>query len=121
MYVPEERNIYTRDQLLHMVCTALGGRAAEEVVFGRISTGAVDDLDKVTKIAYSQLLRLGMSENMGPASFGLLQADGCVFFFFFFFFFALLIPLVQLHRKAVLRLDFAKNRRRGEKVYHGCL
>jgi AFG3 family protein len=76
MYMPEERKLYTREQLLDMICSALGGRAAEEIVFNSITTGASDDLQKVTNIAYSQYLRLGMSETMGPATFGSLQDDG---------------------------------------------
>jgi AFG3 family protein len=76
MYIPEERNLYTREQFLHMVCTSLGGRAAEDVVFGSVTTGARDDLEKVTRITYSQLLQLGMSDTVGPASFGSIRGDG---------------------------------------------
>lgn len=76
MYIPEERNLYNQDQFLHMVCTSLGGRAAEEVVFNSITTGARDDLEKVTRITYSQLLQLGMSDSLGPASFGSIKGDG---------------------------------------------
>jgi len=51
------------------MCMALGGRVAEELIFGSITTGAHDDLDKVTKMAYSQVSLYGMSEKIGPLSF----------------------------------------------------
>ena len=55
MYQPQERAIMTREELLDRMCMTLGGRAAEDIIFGRISTGASDDLDKVTKQAYAQV------------------------------------------------------------------
>jgi len=51
------------------MCMALGGRVAEEIVFGSVTTGARDDLDRITKIAYSQVRLFGMSEKVGPLSF----------------------------------------------------
>lgn len=54
-FLPKELALHSREQLLDMICMALGGRAAEELTFGRITTGASDDLDRVTKIAYSQV------------------------------------------------------------------
>jgi len=76
MYMPEERHLYTKEQLSDIICSALGGRAAEELVFNSITSGASDDLQKVTQVAYNKLLKLGMSESVGPASFGSLQEEG---------------------------------------------
>jgi len=53
--LPEERQITTTEQMLDEMCSALGGRAAEEVVFGMISTGALNDLERVTKQAYAMI------------------------------------------------------------------
>jgi len=68
-YIPIERHIRTQEQLMDFICQALGGRAAEFVVFGITSTGAKDDLEKVTKIAYSAVSRFGMTSSLGPVSF----------------------------------------------------
>ncbi|WP_394668159.1 ATP-dependent zinc metalloprotease FtsH [Halosquirtibacter xylanolyticus] len=68
-YLPEERQITTKEQLLDEMCATLGGRAAEEIVFGRISTGAQNDLEKVTKLAYSMISIYGMSGKVGNVSF----------------------------------------------------
>ncbi len=68
-YLPEERQITTKEQMLDEVCAALGGRAAEEVVFGRISTGALSDLEKVTKQAYAMVMYYGLNEKIGNISF----------------------------------------------------
>ena len=68
-YLPEERSITTKDQLLDEMCSALGGRAAEELVFKRISSGAQNDLEKVTKQAYAMVSIFGMSEKVGNVSF----------------------------------------------------
>lgn len=54
-YLPNENLLLTKEQLLDRVCAALGGRAAEEVMIGRISTGAQNDLEKVTQMAYAQV------------------------------------------------------------------
>jgi cell division protease FtsH len=54
-YLPEERSITTKEQLLDEMCSALGGRAAEQLAFGSISSGAQNDLEKVTKQAYAWL------------------------------------------------------------------
>jgi AFG3 family protein len=78
MYIPEEHNLYTKQKLMDMICVTLGGRAAEELSFGVITTGAQDDLQKVTDIAYSQLLEYGMSETLGPATFGTIKDSGHV-------------------------------------------
>lgn len=68
-YLPEERSITTTDQILDEMCSALGGRAAEQVVFGKISTGALSDLEKVTKQAYAMVSIYGLNERVGNISF----------------------------------------------------
>ena len=68
-YLPEERQITTKEQMLDEMCAALGGRAAEEVVFGRISTGALSDLEKVTKQAYAMVMYYGLNEKIGNISY----------------------------------------------------
>ncbi len=68
-YLPEERQITTTEQLLDEMCSVLGGRAAEEVVFGNISTGAQNDLEKVTKQAYAMISIYGMSPEIGNFSY----------------------------------------------------
>jgi len=68
-YLPEERQITTREQLLDEMAYALGGRASEKIVFGKISTGALSDLEKITKQAYGMVAFFGMSEKVGNISF----------------------------------------------------
>ena len=68
-YLPEERTITTTEQILDQMCSALGGRAAEEVIFGRISTGALSDLEKVTKQAYAMVSIYGLNKRLGNISF----------------------------------------------------
>jgi len=68
-YLPEERQITTTEQLFDEMVAALGGRAAEEVVFGKISTGALNDLEKVTKQAYAMVTYYGLSKKIGNVSF----------------------------------------------------
>ncbi len=68
-YLPDERQLTTREQMVHEMASALGGRAAEEMVFGTISTGALSDLEKVTKQAYAMVAYFGMSEAVGNLSF----------------------------------------------------
>ncbi len=68
-YLPEERQITTKDQMLDEMCALLGGRAAEEVFIGKISSGAMNDLERVTKQAYGMISYLGMSENMPNLSY----------------------------------------------------
>mgnify|MGYP001726142470 FL=1 len=63
-YLPEERQITTREQLLDEMCATLGGRAAEEVFLGAISTGASNDLERVTKQAYAMVTYFGMSDQL---------------------------------------------------------
>ncbi|MCX6181484.1 MAG: ATP-dependent zinc metalloprotease FtsH [Bacteroidetes bacterium] len=68
-YLPEERQITTKDQIFHEMCAALGGRAAEQIVFGEISTGALSDLEKVTKQAMSMIVVYGLNEKIGNVSY----------------------------------------------------
>ena len=68
-YLPEERQLTTREQILDEMAYALGGRAAEKLVFGKISTGALSDLEKITKQAYAMVAFFGMSEKVGNISF----------------------------------------------------
>ncbi|KAJ8279492.1 hypothetical protein COCON_G00065580 [Conger conger] len=68
-YLPKEQYLYTKEQLLDRMCMTLGGRVAEEIFFGRITTGAQDDLRKVTQSAYAQIVQFGMNEKVGQISF----------------------------------------------------
>src|SRR6056297_470297 len=68
-YLPEERQITTRDQLIDEMCAALGGRVSEELMFGKVSTGAMNDLEKITKQAYAMIAYFGMSKKVGHVSF----------------------------------------------------
>ena len=68
-YLPEERQITTTEQLLDEMCSALGGRASEEINFSKISTGALNDLERVTKQAYAMVSYFGMSEKVGNLSY----------------------------------------------------
>ncbi|MDE5740806.1 MAG: cell division protein FtsH, partial [Bacteroidaceae bacterium] len=63
-YMPEERQISTKEEILDEICATLGGRAAEELCVGRISTGAMNDLEKVTKRAYGMIAYAGMGEKL---------------------------------------------------------
>ena len=63
-YMPEERQISTKEEILDEICATLGGRAAEEICVGRISTGAMNDLEKVTKRAYGMIAYAGMGEKL---------------------------------------------------------
>ena len=68
-YLPKEQFLYQTDQLIDEMCMALGGRAAEEIIFGKISTGALSDLERITKMAYSIVSVYGMNKNIGNISF----------------------------------------------------
>ena len=68
-YNPKDQYLYTQQQLHDRICMALGGRVSEELFFGRVTTGAADDLRRVTEMAYSQMLVYGMNESIGPLSF----------------------------------------------------
>ena len=68
-YLPEERQITTTEQMLDEMCATLGGRASEDLTFGRISTGALNDLERVTKQAYAMISYFGMSSKIGNRSY----------------------------------------------------
>ncbi len=74
-YLPKEENITRTEQLLDRMCMALGGRAAESVIFNKVSTGAQSDLDHVTKMAYSMISVYGLDEKVGNVSFYGLSQD----------------------------------------------
>ena len=68
-YLPEERQITTKEQMYHEMIATLGGRAAEQVVFGQISTGALSDLEKVTKQAFAMVTYYGLDDEIGNRSY----------------------------------------------------
>jgi ATP-dependent metalloprotease FtsH len=68
-YLPDERSITTTEQLLDEMCSALGGRAAEKIMFNKISTGALSDLEKVTKQAYAMVKIYGLNDKIGNISY----------------------------------------------------
>ncbi|HNR20834.1 MAG TPA: hypothetical protein PKL45_12680, partial [Bacteroidia bacterium] len=68
-YLPEERQLTTKEQILDEMCAALGGRAAEDIVFGSVSTGALSDLEKITKQAYASIAIFGLNEKIGNVSY----------------------------------------------------
>lgn len=70
-YLPKEQYLYSREQLFDRMCMMLGGRVAEQVFFEKITTGAQDDLKKVTQSAYAQVVQFGMSDKVGQVSFDL--------------------------------------------------
>jgi cell division protease FtsH len=74
-YLPKEEYITSTEQLLDRMCMTFGGRAAESIIFGRVSTGAQNDLDQITKMAYSMIAVYGMNENVGNVSFHGMQKD----------------------------------------------
>ncbi len=68
-YLPKEQFLYQTEQLIDEMCMTLGGRAAEEIIFKKISTGALSDLERVTKMAYSMVSIYGMNDKIGNVSF----------------------------------------------------
>lgn len=68
-YLPKEQYLYRTEQLLDSICTTLGGRAAEEIIFGKVSTGAQNDLQRVTQLAYAMVTIYGMNDKVGNVSF----------------------------------------------------
>ncbi|NQZ74784.1 MAG: ATP-dependent zinc metalloprotease FtsH [Ekhidna sp.] len=68
-YLPKEQFLYQTEQLMDEMCMALGGRVAEDIIFGKISTGALSDLERITKVAYSIVTVYGMNEKIGNVSF----------------------------------------------------
>ncbi len=75
-YLPKEQFLYQTEQLIDEMCMTLGGRAAEQIIFGKISTGALSDLERITKMAYSIVSVYGMNEKLGNISFYDSKADG---------------------------------------------
>ncbi|KAG0274992.1 AAA ATPase afg3 [Linnemannia exigua] len=69
-YLPKDQYLYSTQQLMDRMCMTLGGRVSEHIFFGTITTGAQDDLQKVTKMAYAQVATYGMDEELGPLSYG---------------------------------------------------
>lgn len=65
-YTPAEQKLFSKEQLFDKMCMALGGRVAENLIFNRITTGAQNDLEKVTKMAYAQIKHFGMNDRIGP-------------------------------------------------------
>jgi cell division protease FtsH len=68
-YLPDERHLTTAEQMLDEMCMALGGRAAEDVIYGKVSTGALSDLEKVTKQAYAMVTIYGLNDRVGNISY----------------------------------------------------
>jgi AFG3 family protein len=68
-YLPKEQFLYQTEQLMDEMCMAFGGRVAEDIVFGKISTGALSDLERITKMAYSMVTIYGMNKEIGNMSF----------------------------------------------------
>ena len=68
-YTPKEQYLYNTDQLMDQICMTLGGRASESIFFGKISTGASNDLQQITKMAYSMVTVYGMNDKIGNVSF----------------------------------------------------
>ncbi|MFN3489759.1 MAG: peptidase M41, partial [Emticicia sp.] len=68
-YLPKEQYLYRTEQLIDEMCMTLGGRAAEEVVFGKITTGALSDLERITKSAYGMISIYGMNDKIGNVSY----------------------------------------------------
>jgi len=68
-YTPKEQYLYDTDQLMDQICMTLGGRAAEDIFFGKVSTGASNDLQQITKMAYSMVTVYGMNDKVGNISF----------------------------------------------------
>jgi AFG3 family protein len=74
-YTPKEQYLYNIDQLMDQICMTLGGRAAEDIFFDKISTGAQNDLQQITRIAYSMVTVYGMNDKVGRVSFYDPQAE----------------------------------------------
>ncbi|XP_014235285.1 AFG3-like protein 2 isoform X1 [Trichogramma pretiosum] len=77
-YLPREQYLYTKEQLFDRMCMTLGGRVSEEIFFERITTGAQDDLQKVTQSAYAQVVHYGMNDKVGNVSFEMPQPGDMV-------------------------------------------
>jgi cell division protease FtsH len=79
-YLPDERYLYSREALVDRMTMAMGGRVAEEIIFGRITTGAQNDLERITAMAYAMVVDYGMSEKIGYVSFNMSKrSEGMTF------------------------------------------
>jgi len=67
--LPRDQHLFTKEQLFERMCMALGGRVSENISFNKVTSGAQDDLRKVTRIAYSMVKQFGMAPSIGPISF----------------------------------------------------
>ncbi|XP_077569914.1 mitochondrial inner membrane m-AAA protease component paraplegin [Stigmatopora nigra] len=76
--LPRDQYLFTQDQLFERMCMALGGRAAEAIIFNRVTTGAQDDLRKVTRVAYSMVTKYGMCNSVGQVSFPETEDQGAI-------------------------------------------
>ncbi len=74
-YLPKEQFLYTTEQLMDGLCMTMGGRVAEDIVFNKISTGAQNDLERITKLAYAMVSIYGMNEKVGNVSFNDTQGE----------------------------------------------
>jgi cell division protease FtsH len=74
-YLPKEQFLYTTEQLLDGMCMTMGGRVAEDIVFGKISTGAQNDLERITKLSYAMVTIYGMNQKIGNVSFNDTQGE----------------------------------------------
>ena len=75
-HLPEERYLYSRQALIDRMTMAIGGRVAEEIIFGEVTTGAQNDLERITNMAYAMVVDYGMSSRVGQVSFNLSGRDG---------------------------------------------
>lgn len=78
-YLPKDQYLLSKEQLFDRMCMTLGGRVSEEIFFKRITTGAQDDLKKITESAYAQVVRFGMNEKVGQVSFDMSQPGDPMF------------------------------------------
>ncbi|XP_034048034.1 paraplegin [Thalassophryne amazonica] len=76
--LPRDQYLFTKEQLFERMCMALGGRAAEAITFNKVTTGAQDDLRKVTRVAYSMVKQYGMCDSVGQVSFPETEAKGAI-------------------------------------------
>ncbi len=74
-YLPKEQFLYTKEQLIDGMCMTMGGRVAEDITFGKISTGAQNDLERITKLSYAMVSIYGMNEKVGNVSFNDTQGE----------------------------------------------
>jgi cell division protease FtsH len=74
-YLPKEQFLYTTEQLIDGMCMTMGGRVAEDITFGKISTGAQNDLERITKLAYAMVTIYGMNDKVGNVSFNDTQGE----------------------------------------------